>query len=393
MTPISRNRRSGRQADFRRALASLPLTVVLLVCSTYLVVFVLVLVLGTFWARDDAVPSVRILGSGSRLSLLVTNGRSRLLIAGGDDASAFASALSDARHPASRRIDVVLLAGGQEALPVALRAARDVQAGTILAIDGPLVAHLAEMGLSPANVVAKPIRIRLGATTVTVRPSPARDGGWSAEVQRGNTTVRAASGLSELDDQSHAAAVILTHRYDSDALSRIPEGAVIVPSRSASWATLRTDAAAIGNGRMWAIRVRPGEATRLTFTGRGLLLPPGTRALTDGQSPERASGIAIGRRIGIDDMSAMAVARVDRRRSGRPSDAPLSRGSWLWLARDVGGGSTDPPLALDPGLEYGDPAPEMSPRTPQVTIGRQGPESCSAELTPASPAVHLACIA
>lgn len=278
--PIWRSRRSVRLTNAWSSLDGRNGRVFLLLSATYLAAFVLVLTLGAVWARDDAVPSVRVLGSGSRLSLLVTSGRARLLIATGDDASAFANALGKARHPTNRRVDIVLLAGDTRDLPVASRAIRDHPESTAFTIDGPLVAHLAEFGLSPDQVIAKPTRISLpGELYVTISPSTERDGNWRAAIAYGDTIVWAASNTSELYAAPDSSAVILVDDYEAEAATTLQGKLLVLPSRAASWTTLRQDAIAADNGQFWASRVPPGRAIRLTFTSNGLRLPPTARSI------------------------------------------------------------------------------------------------------------------
>ena len=68
----------------------------------------------TFWLQDLSVPQVAFLGSGNRLSLLVTDGPARLLLATGDSPIAFENAITRVRPLFARRIDVLLVAGSGE---------------------------------------------------------------------------------------------------------------------------------------------------------------------------------------------------------------------------------------------------------------------------------------
>ena len=71
--------------------------------------FVLALAFGAFVARGYDEPTVTLLGAGDGISLLVTDGPARLLIATGNDSADFGNALSDARPFCHNRIDILLL--------------------------------------------------------------------------------------------------------------------------------------------------------------------------------------------------------------------------------------------------------------------------------------------
>src|SRR3712207_3983980 len=70
----------------------------------------------TAWSHDLRRPRIVLLGSGHQLSALVTGGRARLPLATGDDPVAFSNALERPRHPTTRRLDVLLVAGAGNAL-------------------------------------------------------------------------------------------------------------------------------------------------------------------------------------------------------------------------------------------------------------------------------------
>ena len=63
-----------------------------------------------------------LLGSGNRLSLLVTDGPARLLLATGDSPIDYENALTDVRPIFARRVDVLLVAGSGNTLLVPLAA-------------------------------------------------------------------------------------------------------------------------------------------------------------------------------------------------------------------------------------------------------------------------------
>jgi hypothetical protein len=246
--------------------------------------FLVALAVGVAWTREDAAPSVRVLGSGVRLSLLVTSGESRLLIASGDDASAFANALSAALNPTSRRIDVVILAGDERDLAVASRVVRDYGDRRMFVLDGPLAAHLSDLGLKSEDVIAGPTQFRLSnGTDIVLRPSPARDGQWSAEVHRDGLIVRTASSVANLDSNAFAEATIITGDLDLDGLDGLETSALAVPADT-PWSELFDALKPSEDRRLWAVRVPEGASTQITFTEAGLSLPSEVRSVQPGRA-------------------------------------------------------------------------------------------------------------
>jgi hypothetical protein len=73
--------------------------------------FAATVVIGAADSRSYARPMVTVIGAGNGLSILVTDGPARLLIASGDDPAAFGNALAKTRPLGRDRIDVLLLAG------------------------------------------------------------------------------------------------------------------------------------------------------------------------------------------------------------------------------------------------------------------------------------------
>jgi len=241
---------------------------------------------GAVWARDFESPRVTVLGAGNRLSVLVTAGPSRLLIATGDDPGAFGNALADARPPMARRLDVVLLAGRATDLAVAAEASADSHARYVATI-GPLPDSAATdaMGAETLPVIDAPRRIRLSDevdVTVEVAVVPGEDAdeppivAWRAVVRRGATTVVVLSDgrdAGRFGSLGPVAAVVLVGEHPAEAVDHVATGALVVNSDTVEGRELRGDIGTRLNGSMWAVRVFPGEAVRLEFVDGGLRLP------------------------------------------------------------------------------------------------------------------------
>ena len=115
----------------------------------------------TFWLRDLTAPQVAILGSGNRLSLLVTDGPARLLLATGDSPIDYENALTHVRPIFARRVDVLLVAGSGSTLlvPLAARGDSHVRSATALA---PLPRSAEADAIGAIASFSSPQRIRLG---------------------------------------------------------------------------------------------------------------------------------------------------------------------------------------------------------------------------------------
>ena len=131
----------------------------------------------TFWLQELTAPQVVLLGSGNRLSLLVTDGPARLLLATGDSPIDYENALTDVRPIFARRIDVLLVAGSGSTLLVPLAAHGDTHVRNATALAPlPRSAEAEAMGAIPSFM--SPQRIHLGSSIqVTVETAlPVRSG-------------------------------------------------------------------------------------------------------------------------------------------------------------------------------------------------------------------------
>ena len=241
---------------------------------------------GDWWRCDMAVPRVVALGAGNRLSVLVTAGAGRLLIATGDDAIGFGNALARARHSTTRRIDVLLLAGRGRDLfvPAAIRDEAHVRYAASL---GPLpnTAEGEAVRAGGLPVLPSPRRIRLPRDVVVridVTESPATgdddgvDVAWRAVVRRAETTVviyaDAEDAVALLADEP-VSAVIVGGTDPLRVLELVESRVLVVSADEVPGRDLRRDAARVAGHDLWAVSVFSGEAARLDFVEGGLRLP------------------------------------------------------------------------------------------------------------------------
>lgn len=270
----------------------------LLALAVFLVAGGVTIGVGLAWARELRSPRVVLLGSGNRLSALITDGDARLLIATGDDATAFANALERARHPTTRRIDVLLVAGQGEEL-VAPASLRDDGRVRLLASIGPLTGSAEAVALAGEGVAAlpSPRRIRLGdevSVLIENVAAEATDDGrravtWRATVRRGATTVVILSdgeATTAFAPVSSVSALVVAGTDPLAAWAAVDAPLLVATGddRVLSGKELRQGAARLFDDERSAIRVHPGEALPLRFVAAGLEAP-GEPAQTVGATP------------------------------------------------------------------------------------------------------------
>ncbi len=257
---------------------------------------VIVFVLSAAFAADMRTPGVAVLGSGSRLSLLVTAGDARLLLATGDDPVALKNALDLARHPTTRRLDVLLVAGQS----------RDLQAPAAIA-DSEHARFMARIGLPsdrslPPSLQGLPTipverRFRLPEDIeILVRWEPADTNDsapmWVAMISHDNSSIAVLSegdAATLLGSVAAVNAVIVAGSEPLDALRSVSTGAIVTTESAVTGKELRQSAAAMAGHAVWGVRVYPGEAVRLTFADGAVTVPPDAGQQLTGATGEQAS--------------------------------------------------------------------------------------------------------
>ena len=257
------------------------------VITTAIVVFVVVaagsVAAFTFWLQELTAPQVVLLGSGNRLSLLVTDGPARLLLATGDNPIEYENALTHVQPIFARRVDVLLVAGSGDTLLVPLAAHGDshVRNATALA-PLPHSAEADAIGAIPS--FSSPQQIRLGPSTeVTVETAfpfgadaDADFPAWRATVQHGQTRVVVLSDgpAASLFPPPSAPSVLAVSGDDPAAAWDLsPAVAFVANSEMIGGPELRAAFTASRRPPQWGYRVFPGEALRLRFVAGGVELP------------------------------------------------------------------------------------------------------------------------
>ena len=273
------------------------------------------------WLQDLAAPQVAVLGSGNRLSLLVTDGPARLILATGDDPIQFENALTRVRPIFARRIDVLLIAGSGRSLDVPLAAHGDPHVRTLAALAPlPRSAEAEEIGAIPA--FTSPQRIRLGpnvsVTVETVLPfgaDPEEDfPAWRAIIARGETrvVVLSDSEAAALFPPEPASVLVVSGDDPVAAWELAPAVVLVANAESIGGPELRAAFSENERKPRWGFRVFPGEALRLRFVAGGIELPAEPAQPLSGTPPAALTAVP-----------AQLVVRVRRRGRLSPARTPL----------------------------------------------------------------------
>jgi hypothetical protein len=237
----------------------------------------------TFWVQELSAPQVVLLGSGNRLSLLVTDGPARLLLATGDSPIDYENALSDVRPIFARRIDVLLVAGSGSTLlaPLAAHGDSHVRTTTALALL-PRSAEAEAMGAIPS--FSSPQRIQMGSsiqvTVETALPvgadADADFPAWRATVEHGESRVVVLSDgpAASLFPPPGAVSVLAVSGADPAAAWDLsPAVAFVANAEMIGGPEMRAAFTASRRTPQWGYRVFPREALRLRFVAGGVELP------------------------------------------------------------------------------------------------------------------------
>ena len=246
--------------------------------TVFLVTLIGVGIAAGIWYRDIMSPRIVFLGSGNRLSVLVTDGPSRLLIASGDDPTGFENALTSVMPIFARRVDVLLVSGTKSTLMAPLSAVDGGQVRLTRSLGGiPPSLEASELGAMPELVM--PGRIKLSpditlaietATAANARPDdpPA----WRAIVQRGNTRIVVLSNgeAAGLFSAPPPASIIAVVGDDPVAgWANAPGVALVAAADELSGPELRERFTGT-HAPTWGFRVASGEALTFHFVENGL---------------------------------------------------------------------------------------------------------------------------
>jgi hypothetical protein len=236
-----------------------------------------------FWRQSLEAPQVVVLGSGNRLSLLVTDGPARLVLATGDTPIAYENALSQVRPLFARRIDVLLLAGEGNSLLVPHDAAGDPHVRTVAAL-APLPSSPEAIAIGPVSPLDTPRRIQLGprvaVTVETALPAGADPDQtfppWRAVIEHGETRIVALSDgeAASLFPPTDPASVLIVSSGDpAAAWDLTPAVAVIADGQEITGPALRAALAQTPRPPEWGFLVFNNEALRLSFIPGGVAIP------------------------------------------------------------------------------------------------------------------------
>lgn len=249
---------------------------------------------GAISAHEARLPRISVLGAGSHLALLITDGPARLLIVAGDDTTAFGNAWAASLPPLLRRVDVMYCSPLRADAPVVEKAIRDLSyrqrrvlqaTGTAIGASIPSQTEIwtEQVRLSGRITVTVSASALAPSNGATIRPI------WAAEISHQATRVVTLSepGAASLVGNQTASALVLQDGDPREALPLIDTTALVstTPRR-----TLRQRISPTLEQPLWHIRVFPGEVARLTFVSGGLRLPESAVTMhpsdpADGVSP------------------------------------------------------------------------------------------------------------
>lgn len=232
------------------------------------------------WGTNYAEPGLTILGSGSELSVLVNEGRSRVLLAAGDDPVQFANAFADVRPLFARRVDILVAAGTGDDLLAPVEARGDQHARDVFAI-APIDSSPAATALAPSALWQGAKRITIGPTvSMTVETLAAAGTGeesppacWRVIVERGSTRVviiSDGSAAAQFPPNLPAAVLIVSGADPASAWAAAPAAALVANASRVDGPALRADMEASRVQPQWTARVFPGESLRLRFVPGGI---------------------------------------------------------------------------------------------------------------------------
>ncbi|MGH2533753.1 MAG: hypothetical protein ACRDJW_15790 [Thermomicrobiales bacterium] len=251
--------------------------------------FPLVLGYSNVQARRAGTPRVIALGAGDDLSVLVTAGPARLLIATGTDTTAFGNAFASALPFGLRRVDVVLLAGRGRSATVAAHAARSVHGRAYAIIDPGLPTVELALPNNRLEILSASRRYHLpGGVSVTVETTfDDQRSGWRAMIARGQTRIAVLPDgrISDLlPPHDPVSALIVTGDHPADAIQATRTPAVVVNADAVTEDALREGLTAASRSDLLVTSVFAGQAKAIAFVDGGIRLPDGTRSRTKGDA-------------------------------------------------------------------------------------------------------------
>lgn len=235
------------------------------------------------WMHDIDSPRISFLGSGDRMSVLVSEGPARIVLATGNNPVAYENAFMSVQPLFARRVDVLLIAGAERSLLVPISAHRDPHVRSTLAVASvPESEESRALGAVP--VLDEPKRIQVGPTielTVEGYEPVGSDpnetfASWRITIERGDTRVVVLSDGSAagLFPPGPAASVLaVSGENPLEALAYTSAVAVVANADAVDGPTFRDGLAALKRPPSWGFRVAPGDSLNLHLVDGGIELP------------------------------------------------------------------------------------------------------------------------
>ncbi|HEV2527165.1 MAG TPA: hypothetical protein VGT61_01775 [Thermomicrobiales bacterium] len=250
--------------------------------------FVLSLALTTAWlesrAADLVTPRVTLLGSGSSLSVLVTAGTARVLLAAGDDPAAASRALGTALAGGSQRIDLLVVGATDAGLAVPAAWVNNGRARETVRIGdahpgrqtGDLPHSLAQLPSDARLEVAPGVTIEILTVQIPGEQRGDFDLAWRAIVRSGQSTVTILSDTrhaAEFDASPSTGILVALRGDDFGPTIPGPAGALVVSAHDVEGSEIRAGLPPLLDRELPVIRVHDGLAVSLRLAPEGAALP------------------------------------------------------------------------------------------------------------------------
>jgi hypothetical protein len=227
--------------------------------------------------HEASQPRVSVLGTGNRLSILITDGPARLLIAAGNNTADFGNAWAAALPLLLRRVDVLYVSPLPEDAPVVTKTTREIPFRRQRTLSPEEVGQGDPDGMEPGYWIeqvhlSRHVRVTVAASTITPSNGSPHRPVWSAEITRSATRVVALSepGAAMLVQDLTASALVLQHGDPLQALAIVDASALVSSPLSKAQ---RQRLASQQKQSVWHVPVFSGDVVRLTFVPDGLRLP------------------------------------------------------------------------------------------------------------------------
>jgi hypothetical protein len=258
--------RTRERGELRRLL---PLALVLALVS-----FSFFSIAGLADRRADKRPSIALLGSGDRPSVLISSGGARILVAQGDDSASFGNAFRQTGRFGDRSVDVLILIGDSGESTFLSRVVDAVNARHVELVGSPNLLGLLDLPTDTSVVSSR--RYRIGDdVAITLESSDPSE--WRAIAELRGATIAIypdARAMESLPAPRGTDALVVGGEHPETALSSQPSAQLIIYGEATiDGRTARNAIAEVTETPVYTLRVENGQASEIEVVSGGLSLP------------------------------------------------------------------------------------------------------------------------